>query len=133
MQRSFYWVGLACANLFLQTFYFRPPTPAPSRTSSRSSNVIRRSNSSVRIPPTPPQPNRLHAPALYPLMARRGSDLSISSCPIPFNRNSASQSSGSQKSLPVSSTLRRASVAGAQPTHQRAAEFASMMHGVEVN
>ena len=86
----------------------------------------------MRLTLTPP--GRLHNPTLNPHLIRRGSNISISSCPIPFNRAPLSQHGGSQRSLAVTVPVRRASVAPAtsQPTHQQAAEFASSLHGIEV-
>lgn len=124
----FLFLKLQCINLF------RPPPPpsSVSRSSSRKSSALSKNK---LTPMYSKPPSRLHAPTIHPPPQRRGSNISISSCPIPFNRCSPNQSSPTPSSnlLAPAEQHRRASVTGSFTTHQNAADFASKSHGIQVN
>ncbi|XP_078485654.1 uncharacterized protein LOC100175330 [Ciona intestinalis] len=97
----------------------RPPS-----CNSPARSISRRSSTHAAVPI-----NHLHSPTLYPQANRRQSVISVSSCPIPYNRGNSP--SIRRPSLAPPSERRRASIA-AGSSHEGAANFATLVHGIEV-
>ncbi|CAK8689359.1 uncharacterized protein LOC143460623 [Clavelina lepadiformis] len=103
-------------------------SPMVSLLASRKSSVSFEQRAS---PVTTTAVHQLHAPTINPPFSRRGSKISVASCPIPYNHQSKELAEAGSVS-PGCVSKRRSSIAVVRPKHKEAAKYASTVHGMQV-